>query len=46
MKIYEYQAHETASRILSSPLKGEPVREVLIQEALQVKEVGRYFFRI
>ncbi len=32
------QAHETASRILSSSLKGEPVREVLIQEALQIKE--------
>lgn len=32
------EAHETASRILSSPLKGEPVREVLIQEALQIKE--------
>lgn len=32
------QAHETASRILSSPLKHEPVREVLIQEALQIEE--------
>ena len=32
------QAHEAASRILSSPLKGEPVRQVLIQEALKIKE--------
>ena len=38
MKIYEYQAHETAGRIVSFPLKRERVREVLIQEALQIKE--------
>lgn len=32
------EAHEAASRILSSHIKGERVRQVLVQEALEIKE--------